>query len=269
MHHPVNLICMNSNTVFRTENSSHVSFLNYIITTSNKHWLQSQYYLVCVDGIPRKSSNFSIRLPINCGYIQLGKNAKNVSHIQNSGGGGGGIKEEDKVFLESLFAPPDPLHSVPQETDLLKYIIKCPVPSIPSGRPMGIVKKGNRKVRAPWLLGSHLSPAAPFEKRALLHLKWPALHNSFWFHKPLWPHITFIFREGNLLVERFWDCALIFVVFWESSHFFLTHHFIKKPSLNERNLSVLSIFCCLIQQLIPVVSWETYTQNGIMRFSCS
>lgn len=200
---------------------------------------------------------------------RVGKNVKNISHIQNFRG----KKSRKKIRYAWHLCLPLQIHSTLCQNRLTYWNplsnVLCPL--LPSGEAHGNCEERHEKGQGSLtpFLWSHLSLAAPFEKRALLHLKWPILHNSFWFYKPLWPHSTFIFREGNFLVGRFWDCALTFVVFWESSHFFLTHHFINKPSLNDRNLSVLSLFCCLIQQLIPVVSWETSPQNGIMTFKCS
>lgn len=140
VYHPVSLICMNSNTVFRTEDSIHVRFLNYIITTSNTHWLPSRYYLVCVDGIPRKFSNFSIRLPINCGYIQLGKNAKTISHIQNFRG----EKSRKKIRYACHLCLPLQIHSplcatIDRPIEI-HYQMSCAL-YFHLGRPMGIVRK--------------------------------------------------------------------------------------------------------------------------------
>ena len=205
MNQFVNVSHINPNTVLRTESLIHGIFLNYIITISNTEWLWracTTSFLVCVYKILRIFGYFPISFLINCGYAQSEKNEM-PGYNQNFR-----KKINEKGVLSNSICPSRSiLHSIPsyatlQDTDMLKYIIRSPV-LFQLGRPREFWRKRwehGQGFDPDSLPLKSLQPGCPPWKdgTTVLHSKWPILHNSFWFWKPLLRHITIIPRESNI-----------------------------------------------------------------------
>lgn len=115
-------------------------------------------------------------------------------------------KINEKGVLSNSISLPDPFstlfHLMPRSRTLTCWNISSDLLCSSSwGGPGNFGGRDENMVKALTLipfLWSHFSLAVPLEKMALLDSKWPILHNSFWFWKPLLLHITIIRRESNI-----------------------------------------------------------------------